>query len=233
MKNTKINALEYIHNLTDNYEYFIEQEQQMKKRLTPKQLNNMCKYKGTLSYNVNNRMRGIEIIDVDEDHWLYNKFNKTNNATDRKTLLSKYVKSIDRYIDQFNALFQYSPRFQKDTVLYRIVNNDSGFLPSKGKSTILRGLTSCSIDISHIIYYIGGLSTMHEPWSDLVLLQMTVSKGTPYIFIDAHCWTERDMMSKQGEIILPDKMRITITDELPPLCKIKVLNARIDMITNE
>jgi hypothetical protein len=55
-----------------------------------------------------------------------------------------------------------------------------------------------------------------------------VCQGTPYIFIDAHCWTERDMMSKQGEIILPDKMRITIT-----LRKIKVLNAQIDMIINK
>ncbi len=231
MKNTKVNALEYLHDLTNSYEYFVEKEEQMKRKLTPKQLHNICKYKGTLSYDVNNRLRGIEITTIDDEHWLYRQYNKTNDRNERQMLVSKYIKSIDRYIYHFKTLFEYSPRFNKDTILYRIVDNKCGFLPCKGNSTILRGFTSCSIDVMPIIYYVGGLSSLKYPWSDIVLLQVTVSKGTPYIFIDAHCWMERDMMSKQGEVVLPDKMRLTIIEQLPPLRKIKVLNARLDMTT--
>lgn len=222
--------LSYVKDLVATYEFFLEEIKDQPK-FDKKTLKLMCAYKGSLAYDVNARLRNIPITYIEDDeHRLYKQFNKASTAQQKQVILQKYIKYIDRYITKFNVLFDYSPKFKKDTILYRIIYNTSKFMPSIGETIILKGYTSCSFDLIKLVDYFGGLHALNKPWTDdVMIVKINVKTGVPYIFIDAFCLNDRSIMNKQGEVVLPHGISFKLTKQLAPIKHIKVFDGEIFM----
>lgn len=220
--------LKYATNLISKYKSFVSNNTEYMKLLSTADTKKLCEYKGTLAYDVNTCLRNESIDRINMEHRLYTKFRNSTNADEKAEMLQKYIKYVKKYTTFLTSLFERSPRLSKDTTVYRIINNDSGFLPIPGKSINLPGFTSCSIDVMQSLYYFGGMMSIDRSESNIVLLQITVKAKTPYIFIDDHCFRNRDLLSRQGEILFPSNMKLHMVKRLAKLGEIDVYKATLN-----
>ena len=217
----------YVKDLVNTYEKYLKEAHNT---FDKKSMKVLCNYKGSFGYDINKRLRNIDITRIEADeHPLYEEYSKATKTVEKNKLVQKYIRDIDKYIVYFNQAFAVAPTFKRDTILYRIIFDSAKYMPPIGQPVTLNGYISCSFDITKVIYYYGGLTQLSNPSKDEdpMILKINVKKGVPYIFLDAFCLDKYDMMDKEGEIVLPHGLTLQLTKKLKPLKHIKIYEAEL------
>jgi hypothetical protein len=193
--------------------------------LTKEQLRILCLYKGALSYAVNAKLRNVRPQRLEEhleEPW-FSRYEK-GDKTERKLIEEKHYKFVDKSIRVLNDIFASCPKLQKPVHVFRIIDDKTRFLKKEGQTIILPGFTSCSIEARKCLEYFGG-EDLQVYEHNAVLLDITVAKGTPMIFIDALCQLDSPLTMKQGEVLFPPGITLTLTKKMPSWGKLRIFKA--------